>query len=204
RSSPTRRSSDLVPIPAGSTWTVTNVDYPQFGASGTFDEAVTLPATIPLDEPLPYGDYRVEIDASPDVDLYSEVFTLGPQELMSTQLYGMLQQLPGALTWNIVLQPIDQAPKTPTPTIPGTPELTEPTTPVPTDPVTPEPTVPVTPEPTSSDTDEGTATPETEVTGLPSTGNGDNGSREGWMLLAAAMGAVLAGASGFVVRQKRG
>lgn len=191
-------------IPAGSTWAVTNVDYPQFGASGTFDGAVTLPATIPLDEPLPYGDYRVEIDASPDFELYSEVFTLGPQELMSTQLYGMLQQLPGAVTWNIVLQPVDQAPETPTPTVPGTPEPTEPTTPVPTDPVTPEPTVPVTPEPTSSDTDEGTATPETEVTGLPSTGNGDNGSREGWMLLAAAMGAVLAGASGFVVRQKRG
>lgn len=182
-------------IPAGSTWTVTNVNYPQFGATGSFDEAVALPATILLDEPLPYGDYRVEIDASPDFELYSEVFTVGPQELMSTQLYGMLQQLPGAVTWDIVLQPVDQAPETPTPTAPVTPEPTEPTTPV--------PTVPVTPEPTSPATDEGTATPETDVTGLPSTGNGENGSGKGWMLLAAAMASVLAGASGFVLRQKR-
>jgi hypothetical protein len=170
-------------LPEGATWTVTNIDEPAFSVSGTFADR-ELPLTILLDEPLPYGEYLVEVNATPDFELYSEIFTVGPMELASTHLFGLLQQAPEVVTFDIVLQPA-QAEPTPEPT------------------VSPEPTTEPGVTPTATATPPATATPETEVTQLPSTGGGDLGGGSGTLVLVTAMGAIIAAAGAFALRSKR-
>lgn len=181
-------------LPEGSTWTITNVAYPAYTLGGTFPaDDLELPVAITLDSPLPYGEYRVEVNATPAFDPYSETFTVGPMELASTRLFGLLQQPPDTQTLDIILQPAQEEP-TPTPTATVTPTPTA-------TPATPSPTTEPSPTPSGSVTPTATTTAETVVTSLPSTGSG--GAGEGMLLLLASVGAVLAGAGAWIVREKR-
>jgi hypothetical protein len=183
-------------LPADATWTITGVDDPTYTLSGTFpQDNLDLPTTITLDTPLTYGDYQLDIDAEPAFEPYSNVFTVGPLELASGQLFGLLQQPPDLITWNIVLQPAQEPGPSPSPSPSPSPTATA--TPGPGETPTPVTPAPLTPAPGS------TSTPALGITQLPSTGNGTAASESGGLVILAGLAAAIAGAGAIMIRSRR-
>jgi hypothetical protein len=180
-------------LPSDATWSITGVTDPTFRVSGTFpQDNLDLPTTITLDAPLPHGEYQLEINAEPVFEPYSNVFTVGPLELASNHLFGLLQQPPDQVTWEIVLQPAQELGPSPSPSPPLSPSPSATVTPDPGE--TP---MPVTPAPDS------TSTPGTGVTSLPTTGDGSTAGESGMFVVLAGLAAAIAGAGAIFIRSRR-
>jgi hypothetical protein len=108
-------------MPEGSTYTIASVDNPTFTLVGEFTgEGLNLPVSVILDQPLPYGDYVVTIDATPAFDLFVGEFTASPDPLAATKR-GFFAQAVATVPFDILLVPAAGA--GPAPTQPATPTV---------------------------------------------------------------------------------
>ncbi|HVL25826.1 MAG TPA: hypothetical protein VM450_17175 [Thermomicrobiales bacterium] len=92
-------------MPAGSTYTIASVDNPNFTLVEEFTgEGLNLPASVLLDQPLPYGDYVVTIDATPAFETFVGEFTVAVDPLAMAKR-GFFAQAASAVPFDIVLVP---------------------------------------------------------------------------------------------------
>jgi len=91
---------DVDQLPENATWTVTSVANPDFTFTDTFAaEDLVLPRTITVNNPVPYGEYTVTVDASPVFKTYTTTVVLDQEEqtvaieLMPTSLVDQIIQV---------------------------------------------------------------------------------------------------------------
>ncbi len=63
-------------LPEGSTWTVSTTDGTPVASDTFASEHLVLPASISVENPVPFGDYVISIDGGPAFDAYEQTFTI--------------------------------------------------------------------------------------------------------------------------------